>query len=245
VDDAARLIRLAERAAAEVQDGMKLGLGTGSTADAFLAALGKRVAAGLKVSGVPTSTRTAELATQLGIGLLKFDEVDQLDLGIDGADEIDADLSLVKGRGGALLYEKLVALICDRYLIIASAEKRVARLGTRLPLPVEVIPYGWRVTQARVRSLAGEPILRILGETPFKTDGGHFILDCKTGPILDPFSLDVALKEVTGVVDHGLFIGIATEAMVVDGDGDVAVLKPAPPPEDALATTPQRAQDAR
>ncbi len=245
MDDAARLNHLAERAAAEVQDGMKLGLGTGSTADAFLKALGKRVAGGLQVSGVPTSTRTAELATRFGIGLLDFDEVDQLDLGIDGADEIDADLNLVKGRGGALLYEKLVALICDRYLIIASAEKRVVQLGTRLPLPVEAVPYGWRVTQARVRSLAGDPILRMSGETPFKTDGGHFILDCKTGPILDPFSLDIALKEVTGVVDHGLFIGIATEAMVVDDAGDIAVLKPEPPPEDALGATLLHAQDAR
>ena len=227
MDDAARLTRLAERAAAEVQDGMRLGLGTGSTADAFLKALGKRVAAGLKVSGVPTSTRTAQLATELGIGLLEFDEVDQLDLGVDGADEIDSELNLVKGRGGALLYEKLVAMICDRYLIVASAEKQVGQLGTRLPLPVEVIPYGWRVTQERVRSLAGNPTLRLVGNEPFKTDGGHYILDCRTGPIMDPFSLDIALKEVTGVVDHGLFIGIATEAMVVDAEGDVSVLKSA------------------
>lgn len=245
MDDAARLTRLAERAAAEVQDGMRLGLGAGSTVEAFLKALGARVAAGLKVSGAPASIRTAELATQLGIRLLDFDEVDHLDLGIDGADEIDADLNLVKGRGGALLYEKLVALICERYVIIASAEKRVDRLGTRLPLPVEVIPYGWHATQARVRSLAGEPTVRMSSEAPFKTDGGHFILDCKTGPILDPFSLDIALKEVTGVVDHGLFIGIATEAMVVDANGDVAVLKPAPPPGAGLAATPQRARDAR
>ena len=226
MDDAQRLARLAERAAAEVEDGMRLGLGTGSTADAFLHALGKRVAQGLRVSGVPTSRRTADLATSLGIEVLAFDDIDQLDLGVDGADEIDPDLNVVKGRGGALLYEKLVALICDRYLIIAADEKRVDQLGTRLPLPVEVVPYGWRQTERRVAALVDRPKLRMDGDAAYRTDGGHFILDCATGPILDPASLDVALKEVTGVVDHGLFIGIATEAMVVDSAGDVLRLTP-------------------
>lgn len=226
MDDAQRLARLAERAAAEVEDGMRLGLGTGSTADAFLHALGKRVAEGLRVSGVPTSRRTADLATSLGIEVLAFDDIDQLDLGVDGADEIDPDLNVVKGRGGALLYEKLVALICDRYLIIAADEKRVDQLGTRLPLPVEVVPYGWRQTERRVAALVDRPKLRMDGDAAYRTDGGHFILDCATGPILDPASLDVALKEVTGVVDHGLFIGIATEAMVVDSAGDVLRLTP-------------------
>lgn len=228
MNDALRLARLAERAAAEVEDGMTLGLGTGSTADAFLNALGKRVAQGLRVSGVPTSNRTAKLATSLGVTLLTIDEVVRLDLGIDGADEIDPSLNLVKGRGGALLYEKLVALICDRYLIIAADEKRVDRLGTRLPLPVEVIPYGWKQTTARVAGLAGQPKLRLTGDAPFVTDGGHYILDCVTGPIHDPLSLDVALKETPGVVDHGLFIGIATEAMTVDAAGEIALLKPPP-----------------
>lgn len=226
MDDAQRLARLAERAAAEVQNGMRLGLGTGSTADAFLHALGKRVASGLRVSGVPTSRRTADLATSLGIEVLAFDGIDQIDLGVDGADEIDPELNVVKGRGGALLYEKLVALTCDRYLIIAADEKRVDRLGTRLPLPVEVVPYGWRQTEKRVAALVDRPKLRMDGDAAYRTDGGHFILDCATGPILDPASLDVALKEVTGVVDHGLFIGIATEAMVVDSAGDVLRLTP-------------------
>ena len=229
MDDAARLARLAERAAAEVQDGMTLGLGTGSTADAFLHALGARVAGGLKISGVPTSRRTRQLATELGIPVREFDEVDKLDLGIDGADEIDPELNLIKGRGGALLYEKLVAKICDRYLVIASAEKLVRALGARLSLPVEVIPYGWRHTQARVALLAGVPTLRLVDEQPYLTDGGHYILDCRTGPIMDSFSLDFALKASTGVVDHGLFIGIATEAMVVDADGEVTCLTPEPP----------------
>jgi ribose 5-phosphate isomerase A len=229
VDDAARLYRLAERAAAEVQDGMTLGLGTGSTANAFLHALGARVAAGLQITGVPTSARTKQLATDLGIPLRDFDDVEAFDLGIDGADEIDPELNLIKGRGGSLLYEKLVAKICTRYLVIASDEKRVRELGTRVSLPVEIIPYGWRQTQARVASLAGVPTLRMVDDEPYLTDGGHYILDCRTGPIMDPFSLDYALKASTGVVDHGLFIGIATEAMVVDANGDVAILTAEPP----------------
>lgn len=228
MDDATRLARLAAQAADMVEPGMKLGLGTGSTADAFLHALARRVAGGLQVSGAPTSIQTAGLARSLGIPLLDIDEVERLDLGIDGADEIDPGLNLIKGRGGALLYEKLVAKVCDRVLIIASDEKLVDRLGTRLPLPVEVIPYGWRQTQERVRLLAGTPSLRMAGEEPFRTDGGHYILDCAAGPIHDPFSLDIALKESTGVVDHGLFIDIATEALVVGKDGDVALLKPQP-----------------
>lgn len=231
MDDAHRLARLAERAAAEVQDGMKLGLGSGSTAEVFLRALGARAAQGLRVSGVATSNRTADLATSLGIELLDFDDVGQLDLGVDGADEIDPDLNLVKGRGGALLHEKLVALACARYLIVAADEKRVNRLGSRVPLPVEVIPYGWRQTLSRVTSLTDRPAIRMDGDAPFRTDGGHFILDCVTGPIHDPFSLDIALKEVTGVVDHGLFIGIATEAMVIDAHGEIAVLTPRPAEE--------------
>lgn len=226
MDDTQRLARLAERAAAEAQDGMKLGLGSGSTAEAFLRALGARAAQGLRVSGVPTSNRTADLAKSLGIELLDFDDVDRLDLGVDGADEIDPDLNLVKGRGGALLHEKLVAQACDRYLIVAADEKRVDRLGSRVRLPVEVIPYGWRQTLRRVAVLAGGPRPRMDGDSLFRTDGGHFILDCATGPIHDPFSLDLALKQVTGVVDHGLFIWIATEAMVVDAHGEIAVLTP-------------------
>ncbi len=229
MDDAVRLQRLGERAAAEVQDGMTLGLGTGSTAAAFLDALGARVAAGLKITGVPTSLRTKQLATELGIPLLGFDEVDQLDLGVDGADEIDPELNLIKGRGGALLYEKLVARICDRYLVIAADAKLVQELGTHLSLPVEIIPYGWRQTQTRVALLAGNPTLRLLDDKPFLTDGGHYLLDCRTGPIMDPFSLDYALKATTGVVDHGLFMGIATEAMVVDAAGAVIHLTPAQP----------------
>src|SRR5687768_11158061 len=182
MDDAPRLDALAQRAAAEVQDGMTLGLGSGSTAEAVVRALGARVAGGLTVRGVPTSERTAALAGSIGIPLLSLDEVDRLDLGIDGADEIDPGLNLVKGRGGALLHEKLVALACADWLIVAAAEKLVGQLGTRMPLPVEVVPLGWRTTSTRVASLGLEPTLRTKPDSdePYVTDGGHYILDCQT-----------------------------------------------------------------
>jgi ribose 5-phosphate isomerase A len=225
VDDAARLARLAAAAAAVVEDGMWLGLGSGSTAEATIRALGARVAAGLRVTGVPTSGRTERLARELGIPLRTLDEVERLDLGIDGADEIDPWLDVVKGRGGALLYEKLVALACERYLIVAASEKLVPRLGTRMPLPVEVVPLGWTQTAARIAALGCRTELRRGADgTPFVSDGGHFVLDCAPDPIEDARALGAALKAVTGVVDHGIFAGLADRAMVVDPDGTVRTL---------------------
>jgi ribose 5-phosphate isomerase A len=179
MDDATRLARLAERAAAEVPDGATIGLGSGSTAEAVVRALGAQVATGLRVTGVPTSERTARLAREVGIPLRTLDEVggDRLAFGFDGADEIDPGLNLVKGRGGALLYEKLVALACADWLIVAAAEKLVDRLGTRMPLPVEIVPLGWRQTSTRVASLGLSPTLRVEPDSgePFLTDGGHSI----------------------------------------------------------------------
>jgi ribose 5-phosphate isomerase A len=227
MDDATRLATLAGRAAAEVQEGMTLGLGSGSTAEAAIRALGQRVASGLRVCGVPTSERTAELAREVGIPILSLDDVERLDLGIDGADEIDPALNLVKGRGGALLHEKLVALACADWLIVAAAEKLVPQLGTRMPLPVEVVPLGWRATAARVASLGLVPTLRVdpgSGE-PFVTDGAHYLLDCRTGPIAEPERLAASLKALVGVVDHGLFVGLTRRAMVVEADGRVRVLE--------------------
>jgi ribose 5-phosphate isomerase A len=223
-----RLNILAAQAAANVQDGMRIGLGSGSTAEAFVRALGARVAGGLRVTAVATSTNTARLATECGIPLVDLNDVEMLDLGIDGADEIDPELNLVKGRGGALLWEKLVARACDRYMVIAASEKLVDRLGARMPLPVEIVPFGWRHTARRIEALGCVPELRIDagGANPFRTDEDNFILDCTTGPILDPVSLDHALKAVTGVVDHGMFVGIADQAMVVDPDGNVSVREP-------------------
>ena len=230
MDDAARLVALAGAAADVVRPGMTLGLGTGSTAEAVIRGLGSRVASGLEIAGVPTSERTARLARELGIPLLNLEDVDRLDLGIDGADEIDPNLDLVKGRGGALLHEKLVALACDDYLIVAAAEKWVDRLGTRMPLPVEVVPFGWRLTAARLGSLSLRPTLRATAgkdsgspdaPVPYVSDGGHYVLDCASGPIAEPAALAAAIKAVPGVVEHGLFVGLARRVMTVDVAGTV------------------------
>ena len=212
-------------AADEVRPGTVVGLGTGSTADAFLRALGARVASGLRVTGVPTSEQTERLARELGIPVASLDAVGRIDLGVDGADEIDPALDAVKGRGGALLFEKLVAEACDDYLLIAAASKRVARLGTRLPVPVEVVPLGWEQTAARVAAVGVAPALRPgPGGAPYRSDGGHFILDCETGPIADAAALAARLKQVTGVVDHGLFVGLATRVFFAEPDGTVTRL---------------------
>jgi ribose 5-phosphate isomerase A len=227
MDDQQRLLRLATQAAAEVQQGTIVGLGSGSTAEAVVEALGRRVAAeGVFFSGVATSHRTSALARSLGISLRTLDEIERIDLGIDGADEIAPNLDVVKGRGGALLYEKIVAMSCDRFMIVASSEKEVEQLGTRLPLPVEIMPLGWRQTLARIEALGLRPRLRKAanGFDPYVTDGGHWILDCDPSPISDPPALATALKGLVGVVEHGLFIGIADRAMVVDPDGTVRVL---------------------
>lgn len=229
MDDAARLAALAHRAADEVQSGMTLGLGSGSTAEAVIRELGQRVTHGLRIRGVATSRRSSRLASDLGIPLLTLDEVEHLDLGIDGADEIDPALNLVKGRGGALLYEKLAALTYDTFLVVAAAEKLVPQLGTRMPLPVEIIPFGWPHTFARLAALNCHPALRLKpdgGNEPFLSDGGHFVVDCATGPIADPAGLALALKATTGIVDHGLFLGMAHTALVVDRSGDTHRLTP-------------------
>ncbi|MCC6312994.1 MAG: ribose-5-phosphate isomerase RpiA [Thermomicrobiales bacterium] len=225
MDRSTRLSELARVAAAEVRDGMLLGLGTGTTAAAVVREIGVRVAAGLRVSGVATSARTAALARELGIPLLSFNQVERLDLGIDGADEIDPELNVIKGGGGALLHEKLVALACDDYLIVASSEKLSPVLGTRFSLPAEVVSFGWPHTERRLRDLGLEATLRRdENGRPARTDGGHFILDCARQPIPNPAALGVAIKEVIGVVDHGLFVGIARRALIAEPDGAVRLM---------------------
>lgn len=218
--------RAAERAVDLVEDGMSVGLGTGSTAALFVASLGARVARGLRVLGVPTSEDTARHAAVLGIPLGTLDDLPRLDLTVDGADEIGPGLALIKGGGGALLREKLVAAASDRMVVIADASKRVARLG-RFPLPIEVVPFGLETTRRRVAScladVAGRPIPLSLRRTasgsPFETDGGHRILDADLGEIPDPDALGTALKGLLGVVEHGLFVGLAATALIGTADG--------------------------
>ena len=204
---------------------MRLGLGTGSTAKLFVALLGERVAAGLRVVGVPTSERTAAQARDLGIPLATLDEEPELDLTIDGADEFDAHLRLIKGGGGALLREKITATASRRMIVIADATKRVETLG-RFPLPVEVNRFGLEVTRrAIVREAAAcgcEGALIVRRDeagADYITDGGHLIIDCHFGQIMAPDELAARLNAVPGVVEHGLFIGIARAIICAGADG--------------------------
>ena len=216
--------RLAAAAAELVQPGMIVGLGTGSTASAVVAELGRRVAAGLTMTGVVTSDRTEEQARSLNIPLVTLDDVAALDLGLDGADEIDPALNAVKGRGGALLMEKLVALSCAQFVLVASSEKSVKQLGMRLPLPVEVVRFGWKHTANRLQSQGLMPKLRVTSatdDTPYLTDMGNYILDCAPEPIANPGELALAIKALPGVVEHGLFIGVASAALQVDHAGEL------------------------
>ncbi|MCO5217352.1 MAG: ribose-5-phosphate isomerase RpiA [Thermomicrobiales bacterium] len=210
-------------AANMVEDGMIVGLGTGSTAAAMVDALGVRARDGLRVTGVATSTYTQQQAESYGIPVVDLADIDRLDMCIDGADEIDPELNLVKGRGGALLFEKLVALRANHYVIIAASDKLVNHLGVRMPLPVEIIPIGWTHTTEAIRELGLEPVLRMDGDKPYVTDGQHCIVDC-TWPSepLDPIQLARDLKAITGVVEHGLFIHMTDVAVTIDPDGVIS-----------------------
>jgi ribose 5-phosphate isomerase A len=211
----------AEAAAAMVQDGMVIGLGTGSTAFFAIEALIRRVREGLRIAAIPTSERSAAQARDGGIPLTSFAEHPRLDLAIDGADEIQVgSLNLIKGLGGALLREKIVAAAAERLIIVADGRKLVERLGGRAAVPIEVVPFGWETTAGRLRGLGTEPVLRCdhAGQ-PFRTDGGNLILDCRFGAIGDPAGLDQMLGQVIGVVETGLFIGMARMALVADQSG--------------------------
>ena len=211
--------RAGERAAEFVEDGMTVGLGTGSTAYWLVERIGRRVREGLRVRCVPTSRRTEEQARALDIPIIGFSDVTQLDLAIDGADEIGPGLALIKGGGGALLREKLVARAARRFVVIADASKLVETLG-RFPLPVEVVPFAWEVTARGVAEATdAEPSLRRdeRGEI-YLTDNGNYILDCRCQEIQDPERTERELKLLTGVVECGLFVNIADLAVVATGD---------------------------
>jgi len=215
----------AARALESVRDGMQLGLGTGSTAKHFVDLLGERVRAGLKVVGVPTSEATRIQATECGIRLTTLDDIDRLDLTVDGADEIDHALNAIKGGGGALLREKIVAAASDRMIVIADDTKWVDALG-RFPLPVEVIPFGLAATQRAIAGafaqsgVSGQMMLRKGRDGHvFVTDGGHWIIDAHLGRIADAPRLAGLLNPIPGVVEHGLFIGLASTAILAGAQG--------------------------
>ena len=223
IENAKRLA--AARAAELVRPGMRLGLGTGSTARHFVDIVGAKVAAGLDVVCVPTSEATRLQAESLKIRLTTLDDTPELDLTVDGADEFDPALNLVKGGGGALLREKIVAAASARMVVITDRSKQVDRLG-RFPLPVEVVPFGLEATRRLVSKVSAQAgctgAIRLRHDTAgrvFVTDGGHYILDCAFGSIPDVAALSAGLVTVPGVVEHGLFTGLASAVIVADANG--------------------------
>jgi ribose 5-phosphate isomerase A len=242
MDRASALKAEAARAAIQViPDGAVIGLGSGTTAEAMLRELGVQVQQGLRVTGVPASQRTASIATSLGIPLLDLDDVPALAFSIDGADEVTLpNLHLIKGGGGALLREKLIAAASQYRIIIVDASKLVSALGTSHPVPVEVTPFGWRHTAARLAPLGCQPELRLIstavtagtGETdsstqhPYVTDSGNYILDCRFAPITEPEALARAIKMTIGVVEHGLFLSMTERVYVAEAAGVQAYDRP-------------------
>ncbi len=212
----------AQKALELVQDGMLVGLGSGSTTRYFTEGLGRLVAEGMKVRGVPTSRNTAALAAQHGIPIVT-ELVGQIDLAVDGADEVDPALNLIKGRGGALFREKLVAAASKRFVVVVDESKLVKQLGVGV-LPVEVLPFLWRSTAERLTALGLSLVLRGGEETPYVTDNGNLILDVTVeGGIGNPKDFGVALKQTTGVVEHGLFVGMTDTVIVAGPEGPKAI----------------------
>ena len=224
-----RKLAAAAAAAALVENGMVVGLGSGSTASLAVAAIGRRTAQGLRIVGIPTSEKTAEQARALGIPLTTLEDCGSIELTIDGADEIERQsLDLVKGLGGALLREKLVATVSKRLVIVAGDDKLVDRLGDNArPIPVEVAPFGWQTTARRLSALGAEWKQRMTPEgQPFITDGGHIILDCRFQALDSARALQQRLDSMVGVMEHGLFLGMTAEAMLGRANGEVLRLRP-------------------
>jgi ribose 5-phosphate isomerase A len=212
----------AAKAVELVQDGMLVGLGTGSTARFFTEGVGSLVAEGMKLRGVPTSRATAELAASLGIPIVT-ELVGQIDLAVDGADEVDPALNLIKGRGGALFREKLVAAAAKRFVVVVDESKLVKALGVGV-LPVEVLPFLWRSTAQRIAAIGVSLVVRGGEETPYVTDNGNLILDLTVpGPINAVEELAMELKSITGVVEHGLFVGMTDTVIVAGAEGPRAI----------------------
>ena len=220
----------ARRSVDYIEDGMRVGLGTGSTAAWMVRCLGERMREeGLRITGVPTSSRTADLARKMGIKVVSLDEAKWLDVTIDGADEFDGDLNLIKGGGGALLQDKIVATASDRMGVITDSAKEVKTLGA-FPLPLEVIPFGWQTTRALIEEtlvnmdvLGREVSLRMNDDVPYMTDEGNYILDLHLRRIGNPRQLSLVVNQVPGIVENGLFIDIADVVVIGHGDGAVEV----------------------
>ena len=220
--------RAAERAVEFVADGQIIGLGTGSTSRYAIEALAQRVSEGLRIQGVATSEATAQQARTLGITVLDLNDVAAVDLTIDGADEVDEAFNMIKGGGGALTREKLVALASKRRVFIVDETKLVKRLGEHWPLPIEVLPFAWQHARSRIAQLGCEPQLRMSGERPFETDNGNYILDCRFKGIGEPEQIEKCLKLIPGVIECGLFIGVA-DVLVIGWPDRVEVReRPAP-----------------
>ncbi len=216
----------AQRAVEFVESGMVLGLGTGSTAAFVIEALANRVAQGLAVVAIPSSEHTAEMARGLGIPLTTLGEHRRIDLAIDGADEVErGTLDLIKGHGGALLREKIVAAASDRFVVVVDDEKLVDHLGERFPIPVEIVQFGWQATAASLEKLHTRPEVRQIKGRTFVTDGGNFILDCAFRSIPEPRRLEQAINMTVGVVENGLFLGRST-AVIVASAKSVEIMTP-------------------
>ena len=210
----------AARAVAAVEDKMVLGLGSGSTAAMALELLARRIAQGLNVTGIPTSERTAALARRLGIPLTDFESHRRIDLTIDGADQIEQlSLNLIKGLGGALLREKIVARASSRFVIVADHTKLVPQLGSATPLPVEIVPFGWQTVVLRLQELGCACELRLAAGTAFVTDNGNYIADCSFQAIPDAAALEASLLRIAGVIETGLFVGMAAQAILGSAEG--------------------------
>jgi ribose 5-phosphate isomerase A len=217
------LKRQAARKAIEfVRDGMVVGLGTGSTARHVVAGLGERVKSGLRIQGVPTSAETARLAQEAGILLLDAEGSWAIDVAIDGADQVDPQLHLIKGGGGALLKEKIVAAASRTFIVVVDASKRVPALGGTFPLPVEIVRFGWQSTARAIEALGYKPVLRARDGRPFVTEAGHYIVDLHIDCIGDPRAVEAALTLLPGVVETGLFVG-RTDVLIVGTPAGVVV----------------------
>ena len=206
-----------EAAVSLVKDGMVVGLGTGSTVRYFIEGVARKVAKGLKVTGIPTSMQTEKIAKKAGIKTATLQEHIELDLGVDGADEVDPKLNLIKGMGGALFREKIVARAAKHFIVVVDSSKLVSLLGEKTPVPVEVHIFGWKATMEWLRSMGCTPSLRKSGQNPYLTDNGNFIIDCRFESIGDPAGLESDLNNIPGVVENGIFTGIVSQLIVAKG----------------------------